>query len=357
MSSRRLKIALVVGLVASVLVVGLLWLNLSRLMRKFAQERIPGLSIGEVQVAWNRVQLTDFRYLSGVSLVTSIGARSVDAHPTFLSFLDPEIEVRQLVIKSPQFRLVRQPEEKPGAAVPRNSPAVPPSARADFKQITLVSGSGEIEDRTVSGPPARLALDRIEVQLQNLKYPMAAGATEIDASCIIKGQPDGTAHLTGWLEAVNQSAELKLEASRLDLKNLRPYLRDRVHTIENADGTADLHLDLSMAQGVYTAEGQLTLADLRLASRDQAPTRLPALLLAQYLKVHNNHVTVPFKLTGDLRKKEHRLDLAALLSGIINQEIGNEALQKKIGLPKRLEALDEDLRNLKEKARQLRKLF
>jgi len=357
MSFRLLKLALVVVLAASVLIGVLLWLNLSRLTKKFAHEQIPGLTVGEIEVGWNRVKLAGFRYESGNSLLATVSARSVDAHPTFLSFLKPEIEVRQLVIKSPQFRLVkRQPEQsQPGPAA--KGSAQPPQARADFKEVSLVSGTGEIEDRTVSGPPARLALDQINLIIQNVKYPVAAGSTDVEASCVIKGQPDGNAHLSGWLDPVNQSAELQLQTTSLDLKNLRPYLRDRVHTLENADGTADVHLELTMTNGAYSAVGELTLANLRIPRGDQTQVRLPALLLTQYLKLHHNRVTVPFRLTGDLRKKEHRLDLSALLSGIINQEIGNEALQKKIGLPKNLESLDKDLQRLKERAKKLRKLF
>ncbi len=358
MSFRLLKTALIIVFAASIVVAGLLWLNLSRLTRKFAQEQIPGLTVGEVQLAWNRVKLTEFRYVSGNSLVASVAARSVDAHPTFLSFLQQEIEVRRLVIKSPEFRLIKQqPEEDKPQAESGNGPAKPAQARADFKRVTLVAGRGEIEDRTVSGPPARLTLDQIDVLLQNLKYPVVAGSTDVEATCVIKGQPDGRAHLTGWLDTVKQSAELRLDATSLDLKNLRPYFRDRVHEIENADGTADLRVDLSMTNGAYTAAGELTLADLQLSPREEAQVRLPTLLLTQYLKLHHNRVTVPFKITGDLRKKEHQLDLSALLSGIINQEIGNEALQKKIGLPKNLETLDQDLRQLKERAKKLRKLF
>ena len=357
MSSRLLKTALVVLFAASIAVAGLLWLNLSRLTAKFAQEQIPGLTVGEVQLAWNRVKLAEFRYLSGNSLVASVAARSVDAHPTFLSFLKQEIEVRRLVIKSPEFRLVKQqPEDKPQAG-PASGTAKPAQARADFKYVTLVAGHGEIEDRTVSGPPARLTLDQIDLVLQNFRYPIVAGSTDVEATCVIKGQPDGRAHLAGWLDTVNQSAELRLDATSLDLKNLRPYFRDRVHAIETANGTADLRVDLSMTNGAYTATGELTLADLQLPPREGTQVRLPTLLLTQYLKLHRNRVTVPFKITGDVRKQEHRLDLSALLSGVINQEIGNEALQKKIGLPKNFETLDQDLRQLKEKAKKLRKLF
>ena len=117
-----------------------------------------------------------------------------------------------------------------------------------------------------------------------------------------------------------------------------------------------MHVEVQMTGGAYTATGELSIADLRLP-RGQSQPRLTSLLLTQYLKLHGNRVSVPFKLTGDLRKKEHRLDLSALLSGIVNQEIGNEALQKKIGLPKNLENLDQDLRDLKERAKKLRKLF
>ncbi len=357
MSSRLLKTALIIVFAASIVGAGLLWLNLSRLTKKFAQERIPGLTVDDVQLAWNRVKLTEFRYVAGDSLVASVAARSVDAHPTFLSFLKQEIEVRRLVIKSPEFRLVKQPPDVKPQAEPGRGPAKPAQTRADFKHVTLIAGRGEIEDQTVSGPPARLNLDQINLMLQNLKYPAVAGSTDVEATCVIKGQPDGAAHLAGWLDSVNQSAELRLDATSLDLKNLRPYFRDRVRAIENADGTADLRVDLSMTNGTYTAVGELTLADLQLPRREETQVRLPTLLLTQYLKLHHNRVTVPFKITGDLRKKEHQLDLSALLSGIINQEIGNEALQKKIGLPKNLETLDQDLRQLKERAKKLRKLF
>ncbi len=357
MSFRLLKIALVVVVAASVLVAVLLWLNLSRLTRKLAQEQIPGLTFSEIEIAWDRVKLSDFRYLSGNSLVASIDARSVDVHPTFLSFLKDQIEVRQLVIKLPQFRLVKRPEEKPPQPGPPTSAGQAAKARADFKHISLVDGRGEIEDRTVSGPPARLVLDQISIVLRDFKYPVAAGLTALDASCVIKGQPDGKAHLSGWLDPVNQSSELRVQATSLDLKNLRPYFRDRVHAIENADGTADLELELLMTNGSYTATGELTLGNLHLPRGDQKQGGLPGLLLTQYLKLHGNRVTIPFKLTGDLRKNEHRLDLSALLSGIINQEIGNEALQKKVGLPKNVESLDKDLRRLQEGAKKLRKLF
>jgi len=355
---RLLKITLIAVLATSVLVSVLLWLNLSRLTKKFAREQIPGLTLGEARFAWNRVKLSDFRYRSGTSLVVSVAARSVDAHPTFLSFLKPEIAVRQLAIESPQFRLVKQQrEEEPPGRPPESGSTQPAQARADFKQVSLVSGRGEIEDRTVSGPPVHLTLEQINVLLQDFRYPVVAGSTAVEASCVIKGQPDGNVHLAGWVDSVNQSAELRLDTTSLDLKNLRPYLRDRVHTIENAEGTADLRLDFLMTSGAYTATGELTLANLQLPASDQTRSRIPALLLTQYLKLHDNRVTVPFKVTGDLRKKEHRLDLSALLSGIINQEIGNEALQKKIGLPKNLESLDQDLQKLKERAKKLRKLF
>jgi len=355
MSLKKLKISLLVLAGALVVAALLLWFNLSQLTRKFANEQIPGLTVGKVELSWNRVKLTDFSYSSGGSVAVGVTARSVEAHPTFLSFLTEEIEVAKLDIAAGSFRLVRK-EKSPPQPSNGGQPAGKPGARADFKEIRLLDGKGEIVDETVPGSP-RVTLQDLELQLKDLKYPIFGGATSIDGYCVVKGQPDGQAQLTGWIDAVNQSAELHLNLASVDLKNLRPYFENRVRTIEGADGTADLELAVSMVNGTYNATGAVTLADLHLGQAPEESLKLPMLLLVQYLKFNGNRVKIPFKITGDLKNREHRVNFAALLSDVLNQELSLEALQKKTGLERSFKDLDKDLRRLKDKAKELRKLF
>ncbi|HXK59236.1 MAG TPA: DUF748 domain-containing protein [Acidobacteriota bacterium] len=355
MSPKLIKHGLIV--LAGILVIAgvFLWLSLSALTRELAQETVPGLTIGEVTLAWNRVDLTDFSYTSTDSPVLSVNAPSVKARPTFFSFLGEEIEVADLDIDGGRFRLTRKanPTDQPPK---RDLASAATGTRIDFKEIHL-EGEGEITDETVVGPPARFVLDDLYVRVTRLKYPIAAGATAIDASCTIKGTPDGRAQVTGWIDPVNQSAELQVVSTDIDLKTLRPYLKKRVSSLENADGTASLHIDLSMANGVYDAEGEVVLAGLHMGEAGSERPGLPKLLLTQYLKLSGNSVTIPFRITGDLKNQKHRIDFGALLSGVLNKELGPEALQKKLGVRRDLEDLDQDLRRLQDKAKELKDLF
>ena len=357
---RRLILYGAIGVVVLfIAAVGLLWLSLSSLGKSLAEEGVPGLTMGVIDVGWNRIKIDDFKYNGkGASVQARLGAHEVDARPTFLSFLRNDIEVANLDIQSPDFQLVRMPSS-PGAGGGKPGPATTtattePGRVATFKQITLEGGSGVIEDRTVDGPPARVELKDIQLTVKDLKFPAQAGAVYTRGAATVKGQPDGQVNLSGWIDRVNQSADLKVTVTSLDLRLLRPYMRGRVRSLETAEGEADIQVDLTMLAGAYEANGVITLSDLNLIKNASERENFTGNLLRQYLKLKGNRVSAPFRVKGDLRSNQHQVDFGAILSGVLAEEVGPDALQKRFGTPS---DLPKNLEDLKTRTKSLRDIF
>jgi hypothetical protein len=353
MSAKRtaLSVLVVLGLVV-ILASVLLWLNLSHLSRNLAQRAIPGLNFDEITVRWNRIEITEFAYASASSFQTRLAAPSVQVRPAFLSFLREEIEVSRLAVSSPELRLERKRTTETTERSPEESRMV--GRQAVFEEIEINKGKGEFIDHLVDGPPARLGLSNVDIRLSDLHYPAKAGAVGIEASANIESEPTGRAELSGWVDTVNRSAEIRLVLTALDLRQLEPYLKGDLQILEDAVGQTDLEVELSMLGGEYRATGEITLSELRVAADGQS--RFGRVLLREYLKLRGNRIQVPFEVTGNLDRAEHLLDISALLSGILRPELDLEALEKRIG-PEQVQEAERRLRRLRDRGRELKDLF
>jgi hypothetical protein len=340
MSRRTITFGIIGVVVVIVAAAVLLRLSLSQLGKTLAEEKLPGLSLGSLDVGWNRINITDFRYVSKGAVQTRLTAQSVEARPSFLSFLGNEVEVSKLNVFQPDFHLVRMPEREPtttsGRQTGQQTSEDESGMAAAIKRITIRDGKGDIEDRTLDGPPARVTLEDIQLNLEDVKYPPQPGAVYVDGSAVIKGQPDGHVSLSGWIDRVDQSADLKIRITSLDLRHLHPYLRRRMRTLETATGKADIQVNLVMNSGVYDATGEVTITDLNLLREEGEGQGFAADLLRQYVKLQGNRVSAPFEIKGNLRTNQYRVDFGAILAGILTPQVGIEALQKRFGTPANL---------------------
>ena len=277
----------------------------------------PGSLLTELKVNWFTLELVGLSIGApkGWPTARTFEAKRVIIVPDLRTLLTKEIRIASVVIEKPYLSMLRNPGRL--VLIPsltdRDEKALSnkESARTvTISTIEIKDGSLDLYDATVSRPPLKTRLERIDAMVRDVAVP-AAEKTRFDLTGVVKGiKRDGRARVSGWVGPAAKDSSSRIVLEAVDLVALQPYLVKKSET-RVARGTLDLNLTSEVRNNNLNGKGNVVLKDLTFApSRGLFDTfmGLPLSAVITFLKDHNNAIDVDFTLTGNTKNPNFSLN-------------------------------------------------
>jgi uncharacterized protein involved in outer membrane biogenesis len=272
----------------------------------------PGTSIAALKVNWFSLDLLGVTIEAPKEWPTARAFRAerITIVPSLGTLLTNQIHISSIVFEKPYLAVLRTREKM--AIVPgltetgkKNSGARPSNASrltVTISKITVQQGVVEIFDATVSRPPIKTRLERVDGVIRDIALPWLESRTRFELAAIVKGmRRDGRAKAAGWVGPAHRDSSSQITLDAVDLVSLQPYLV-RIGEAQLRKGTLDLRLKSEVRANRLDGKGKIIIRDLEFApSRSYFETfmGIPRSALISFLKNHENAIEVDFVLTGD----------------------------------------------------------
>jgi len=286
---------------------------------RLLQERIvealgPGSGITEVKVNWFSLDVF------GVSITAPEGwptgrtfrAARVRIIPNLQTILTDQIHISSIVFERPYVSVMRTSGKWilfPGLTETRDRKKNTEAGGANLSlravtisKIELQDGVVDFFDATVTRPPLKTRLERVDAVIGDVAIPWSKTRTRFELAANVKGiRRDGRAKVSGWLGPARGDSSSQITLYAVDLVSLQPYLV-RIGEAQVRKGTLDLRLNSEVRANRLDGKGKLIIRDLEFApSRGYLETfmGIPRSAVINFLKNNENAIDVDFVLTGD----------------------------------------------------------
>jgi uncharacterized protein involved in outer membrane biogenesis len=274
----------------------------------------PGSSIAAFKVNWFSLDLL------GVAIqapkdwptVRAFGAERITIVPSLGTLLTDQIHIASIVFEKPYLAVLRTRERMvilPGLTETRagkkNAETRPGNISrrtVAISKITMQQGIVELFDSTVSRPPLKTRLERVDGVIRDIAVPWLKTRAHFELAGVVKGmRRDGRARAAGWVGPAGRDSSSQITLDAVDLVSLQPYLV-RLGEAQLRKGNMDLRLNSEVRANRLDGKGKIIIRDLEFApSRGYFETFMgvPRNALINFLKNHENAIDVDFVLTGD----------------------------------------------------------
>jgi hypothetical protein len=332
--------------VIAVLAIGVLvgyHLGVRLLQDKVVAALGSGSRLTELKVNWFSIELLGLSIdgPKGWPAARAFEAERVTIVPDLRTLFTDKIGIASIVVEKPYLSVLRLPGklvmvpslmERDGNK--RNGRSSQDSTRAVMiSTIKLNDGSLDLYDATVSRPPLKTRMEKIEAVIRDVEAP-ASEKTHFDLNGIVKGvKRDGRAKVSGWVGPGARDSSSRVELEAVDLVALQPYLVKNNET-RVVKGTLDLKLASEVRNNNLDGKGNLILQDLEFApARGYFETfmGLPRNTVISFLKDNNNAIDIDFTLKGNTSNPNFSLNeslstrMATAMAGQLGVSIKNVA--------------------------------
>ncbi len=250
--------------------------------------------------------------------------------PSLRSLPTGQIRLSSVELEGPAVVITVQPNGR--VQLPLGLP--PPQAgtaggarttQVAISQVGVHNGRIDLIDRTVSGPPVRLRLEKVRASVHELAVPLTPGKSPLEFEAVIHGKEgDGRVRLSGWVEPITQDASVKATLRSIDLTPFTPYLI-QVKEARVDRGRLDMDLDFQVHRGKVNAPGKAILSDLQLSSAPGPLNNfmgLPRQGVLDLLKRRDGKIELAFRVEGDLSDPHFQVQrsfIDAMTAGLAEQ--------------------------------------
>ncbi len=300
---------------AIVVILGIVIIAGYRVGVRMLQEQVvqalgPGSRLSEIKVNWFSVEVLGLSIDApkGWPAARTLEAERIIIFPDLRSLLGNKIRIASIVVEKPYLSVLRNPgklilvpslteryEVKKDTARKGDSRAVV------ISKIELNDGTLEFYDATVSRPPLKTRMERIEAVIEDVGVP-AADKTRFELAGIVKGlKSDGHAKVDGWIGPAARDSSSRVVLKAVDLVALQPYLVKKTEA-RVSNGTLDLNLGTEVRNKFMNGKGKIILQNLEFARSTgffDTFMGVPRNAVVNFLRDHNNAIDVDFTLTGD----------------------------------------------------------
>ena len=300
-------VVLIVAVVLGIAVIAGYRMGVRLLQGKVVEALGPGSRLTELKVNWFSIELLGLRIDApkGWPAARTLETDRVVIVPDLRSLVTDQIRISSIVVERPYLSMLRTPGKLtmvPSLTEARKTKKNQESARAvTISTIELKDGTVELYDATVSRPPLRTTIERIDALIHDVTAP-ASGKTRFEMAGVVKGvKRDGRAKLNGWVGPAARDSSSRIALDAVDLVSLQPYLAKK-NEAQITRGTLDLDLDSEVRNNNLDGKGKVILKDLEFGpSRGFVDTFMgvPRNAVLAFLKDHNNAINVNFVLKGD----------------------------------------------------------
>ncbi len=295
----------------------------------------PGSSVIELKVHWVSLEIVGLSIDAPKNWPTArtLQAERITIFPSLRSFLTNNIRIASIIVERPYLSVLRVPgklliapslterEKRTGEA------RRPSSSTVTIAKTELRDGIVEFFDSTVSRPPLKTRLERINGVIRDIQAPSWGTKTQFDLSAIIKGiRRDGRAKFSGWVGPGHRDSSSQIMLDTVDLVSLQPYLvkRDEARLRK---GVLDLNLRSDVRDNQLDGKGKVIIKELEFApSRSLLDTfmGLPRNAVVGFLKNNNDEIAVNFTLKGDISHPNFSLNetLSTRIATAIADQLG-----------------------------------
>ena len=287
---------------------------------RLLQERIvealgPGSGITEVKVNWFSLDVFGVSIAAPKDWPTgrTFRAARVQIIPSLQTLLTDQIHVASIVFEKPYVSVMRTSGKWvlfPGLTETRDRRKKNTEAGgANFSpravtisKIELQDAVVELFDATVTRPPLKTRLERVDAVIGDVAVPWLKARTHFELSAIVKGiRRDGQVKASGWLAPTQGDSSSQITLHAVDLVGLQPYLV-KMGEAQVRRGTLDLRLNSEVRANRLDGKGKIIIRDLEFApSRGFLETfmGIPRSAVINFLKNNENAIDVDFVLAGD----------------------------------------------------------
>jgi hypothetical protein len=286
-----------------------------RLLRDRVVEALgPGSSIVALKLNWFSLDLLGVTIEAPQDWPTArvFRAERITIVPSLGTLLTDQIHISSIVFEKPYLAVLRTREKMVIVPSLTETPAGKKNAEARLRhtsrrtvtisKITMQQGVVELFDATVSRPPLKTRLERVDGVIRDIVVPWLKTKTHFELAGMAKGlRRDGRVKAAGWVGPARRDSSSQITLDAVDLVSLQPYLV-RLGEAQLRRGTLDLRLNSEVRGNRLDGKGRIIIRDLEFApSRGYFETfmGIPRSALISFLKNHENAIDVDFVLTGD----------------------------------------------------------
>lgn len=282
---------------------------------RMAEQRISSMlgprgQVGDVQVGWREVVLTDVK-VSGAPGQAGASARRVVLEPEWSAFLRHEAVFNTVVVEGFDFAVVRSADGEMQIA-PALQAALHAGAGRDgdgkprtdrtirVAELILRDGRLDFEDAAVSKPPHRIPFKNVQARLSPLSVPGDGTHSDMEFSGTLEENRNGesTVRAQGWLQVGGTDADMKVAVRNMDIRHAAPYLSEK-DAGSLTGGAMDLDMNTTIAKRQLQASGTVALRGLTF-SGDGTLFSLPRKAVLAAMKDKTGALRFQFKLQGSL---------------------------------------------------------
>lgn len=285
---------------------------------KFIQARLQkwvgtGLTVTEINVRPTHLSVKGIQYVDPVSKQKFAQIEEMRVYPGLLSPIRGFLKIREWSIHRPLFFFYRSwkgdligplPILKEGEKKQEISDSKEKESEGSFRieidRFRIEGGSIDFEDKKTEGPPAKIELRELNLEIKSIQYPMVSIHSPIELKGKMKGKTkDGSIDAKGWINFNTMDMETSLRVQDIELKIFEPYYRKRV-SAEIEAGDISMEAEIAIQKKRIDAPGQLEVSNLHIKEGGGTILWIPAKVLVSLLKDKGNRIKVRFHVKGNI---------------------------------------------------------
>ena len=197
-----------------------------------------------------------------------------------------------------------------------------------IQKIEIINGSLDYVDEEVSGEPVVTELRNIDIESDNVMFPLQDNFTDYRFTAKVSGKLSaGTIKSEGKIALKSFDMDSRVEARDLDVTQFKPYYQKQ-GSVNVKKGLLDLDMNVKIDSGKVKAPGKATIKGLQFESQKGPDTKflsLPVQSIIAFLKENKDQMAFDFTLESSLSDPK-----ASIAGGIVEDlKIG---IAQKIGL-------------------------
>jgi len=212
-----------------------------------------------------------------------------------------------------------------------------PSSEFRIQKVEIINGSLDYIDEEVSGGPVTTELRNIDIESENIIFPLQDNLTDYRFTAKVSGKLSaGIIKSEGKIALKTFDMDSRIKANNLDVTHFKPYFKKK-STVNIKRGFLDLDMDMKIISGKINAPGRSVLRELQFDSGSGVKgkfLKLPVHAIMAFLKDNKNQIAFDFTLEGDLDNPKFSLS-----EGVVDKlTIG---IAEKLGVP--VESISESI--------------
>ena len=298
-------------------------------------------SVQEVRLKWNKVEALNVSYRNPEGK-TVFHTDSLILSSDFMGLLKKDYNVSSATLINPYLMLEKDKEGAFKNPFPsqKDKNGNKPSSEFRIQKVEIINGSLDYVDDEVSGGPVITELRNIDIESENIIFPLRDNFTDYRFTAKVSGKLSaGIIKSEGKIALKTFDMDSRVKADNLDVTHFKPYF-EKKSTVNIKRGFLDLDMDVKIISGKINAPGRSVLKDLRFESKVGVKgkfLKLPVHTIMAFLKNNRDQIAFDFTLEGDLDDPKFSLS-----EGVVDKlTIG---IAEKLGLP--VESISESIVHL-----------